>query len=222
MFRKVGYTLGRFLLWLFVLLGVLLGLNTFTYLNFDPTYGFLKLKQEAIATGWYLPFYYSHIFIGGLVLIAGFIQFNRNIRIKFSLVHRRCGYLYVFGILFLAAPGGMVMSFFINRGPMVLLSFITQCSLWIYFTAGAFRKITQRKVGEHEEWMMRSFALTLAAITLRIYIFVGSFYFDLNQPTAYAVLAWSSWVPNILFTEYTILRKVTSGASVTAAEEIRL
>jgi hypothetical protein len=220
MFRTVGYTLSRFFLWLFVLLGVLLGLNTFTYLNFDPAYGFLKLKQEAIATGWYLPFYYSHIFTGGLVLLAGFIQFNRSIRRKFPAIHRACGYFYVFGILLLAAPGGMVMSFFINRGPMVLLSFITQCWLWVYFTAVAFRKITQGKVGEHEEWMMRSFALTLAAITLRIYIFMASFYFDLNQPTAYAVLAWSSWVPNILLVEYTIHRKVTSEPGVTAVQKV--
>ncbi|HYG03975.1 MAG TPA: DUF2306 domain-containing protein, partial [Chryseosolibacter sp.] len=49
--------------------------------------------------------------------------------------------------------------------------------------------------------MWRSFALTFAAITLRVYIFFVSWDVDLTHPAAYATLAWLSWVPNLLVVE---------------------
>jgi hypothetical protein len=114
------------------------------------------------------------------------------------------------GILFFAAPGGIVMSFFIDRGPLVLLSFVVQCSLWVYCTTVALNAIRNRDFQGHEQWMMRSFSLTLAAITLRLYILGVSGIVDLNQPTAYAVLAWLSWLPNFLTAELIIRKKITS------------
>jgi hypothetical protein len=187
---------------LLFVLGTSLTINALTYLNLDSSYGFLKIKQAAVATGVYLPFYYFHVLVGGLILVAGFIQVSKWFRKRYLSFHRKAGYFYVFGILFLAAPGGLVMSFFVDRGPMVLISFLLQCSLWFYFTTVAFIKIKNKDITAHELWMWRSFSLTLAAITLRLYIFFSSFYFDLSQPIAYAIIAWASWVPNLLLVEY--------------------
>ncbi len=48
--------------------------------------------------------------------------------------------------------------------------------------------------------MMRSFALTFAAVTLRLYLIpVGAF--DLPFAPFYTAIAWVSWVPNILAVE---------------------
>ena len=182
-------------------LGVLLAANALSYINFDSHYGFLRLKQEAIATGWYLPFYYSHVLIGGFILVIGFFQLHPASIRKYKSIHRVTGYIYVMGILFLAAPGGLIMSFFIGRGPFVLASFISQAVLWFLFTAIAFEKIRKRDIEAHKQWMWRSFALTFAAITLRVYIFFVSWSFDLSQPAAYATLAWLSWLPNLLAVE---------------------
>jgi uncharacterized membrane protein len=191
-------------LWaILVCLGVALALNALLYLNFDANYKFLKLKQEAIATGWYLPFYYSHVLISAVILLCGFFQVS-GIGRKWIKLHRALGYVYVMGILFFAAPGGFVMSLFIGRGPFVLASFITQGLLWFICTSIAFQKIRQGDIIAHRHWMWRSFALTFAAITLRIYIFISSYSFDLSQPAAYATLAWLSWVPNIVFVEFYI------------------
>jgi hypothetical protein len=217
MIYTVANALGKGLVVLFILLGVILALNTFTYLNFDPAYGFLLLKQEAVATGIYLPFFYCHIFAGGLILLAGFLQFRGSLRASRPGIHRAAGYVYVIGILFFAAPGGLVMSFFINRGPLVLLSFIAQGTLWAYFTGAALTAIRNGQVNAHRRWMVRSFALTAAAITLRIYIFAFSWKVDLNQPAAYAVLAWMSWVPNLGVAEWIIRKKITSRVSTVAA-----
>lgn len=189
-----------------LLLAVSLAFNALSYINFDSGYGFLRLKQQAIATGWYLPFYYSHVLIGGIILVIGLFQLHPLSQKKFRRMHRALGYFYVMGILFFAAPGGLIMSLFIGRGPLVLASFLLQSVLWFYFTAMAFDRIRKRDVIAHRNWMWRSYALTFAAITLRVYIFFVSWSYDLHQPQAYATLAWLSWVPNLLVAEWFIHR----------------
>ncbi|RAW00089.1 DUF2306 domain-containing protein [Pseudochryseolinea flava] len=194
--------IGSYVLFVIVLLlAILLTINTLTYLNFDSRYSFLRIKQEAIATGWYLPAYYAHVLLGGLILLSGFFQLYPNAYRNFPSAHRRLGYFYVMGILFFAAPGGLVMSLFIGRGPVVLTSFLLQTVLWFTFTAIAFDRIRKRQIDAHREWMWRSFALTFAAVTLRIYIYIFSWSFELAQPSAYAVFSWLSWVPNLVVVE---------------------
>jgi uncharacterized membrane protein len=190
-----------------VILAAMLAYNALSYIKFDSQYGFLRLKQQAISTGWYLPFYYSHVLIGGIILLLGIFQLHPFSRTKFTGMHRGLGYVYVMGILFFAAPGGLVMSLFIGRGPWVLSSFLVQSVLWFYFTAMALNRIRQGDVIAHRNWMWRSYALTFAAITLRVYIFFVSWSYDLSQPQAYATLAWLSWVPNLLVAEWFVRKE---------------
>src|SRR6186713_2848541 len=129
----------------FVLIS-LLSWNALTYLNFDFTYGFLRLKQAAIASGWYLPAYYSHVLAAGLILLLGLFQLNTTFSLRWRRLHRFLGKCYAYGILFFAAPGGLVMSFFINRGPWVFTSFVLQCLCWFVFTAWAVKYIRLGKI----------------------------------------------------------------------------
>jgi len=185
-----------------LLLAVPLSINALSYLNLDSEYGFLRLKKDAIATGWYLPAYYAHVLIAAIILLIGFFQIHPTFGLRWRNTHRLLGKIYVGGILFFSAPGGLVMSMFINRGPIVQASFVFQCSLWFIFTWLAYVRIRQRDIQSHRQWILRSFALTLAAITLRIYVFLGSWSFDLAHPTAYATIAWLSWLPNLIICEW--------------------
>jgi uncharacterized membrane protein YozB (DUF420 family) len=183
------------------LLIVSLSLNAFSYFNFDFTYGFLRLKQAAIATGWYLPAYYSHVLAAGAILMIGFFQLNTRWSLRWRSLHRMLGKGYAYGILFFAAPGGLVMSFFINRGPVVLTSFVLQCVCWFVFTSLAVMYIRRGNREEHRRWMWRSYALTFAAVTLRLYVFMFTASVDLSAPEAYGIIAWASWVVNLLVVE---------------------
>lgn len=199
--RAVG-TVIRWLLGVIVLfLVVSLAFNALTYFNFDFRYGFLKLKQEAIATGFYLPAYYSHVLAAGLILLLGLFQLRTTISLRWRRLHKFLGKCYVYGILFFAAPGGLVMSFFINRGPWVLTSFILQSVCWFAFTALAIRAIKHGKVEEHGQWMWRSYALTFAAVTLRLYVFLFTSSYDMSAPEAYGIIAWLSWTVNLIVIE---------------------
>ncbi|HEY9045399.1 MAG TPA: DUF2306 domain-containing protein [Ohtaekwangia sp.] len=204
-------------LFVIVMLGVALAANALSYSNFDPRYNFLRLKQQAIATGWYLPAYYSHVLVGGIILVIGFFQLHPSSIRRFKRLHRFFGYIYVMGILFFAAPGGIVMSLFVDRGPLVLMSFLLQGTLWFWFTALAFDRIRKGDLAAHRAWMWRSYALTFAAITLRVYIFFTSYRYNLSEPGAYATLAWLSWVPNLLVAEIYIRKTVHEATNGRAA-----
>lgn len=195
-------TVIRWLLGIIVLLLVVsLSLNALSYFNFNFTYGFLRLKQAAIATGWYLPAYYAHVLAAGLILVLGLFQLRTTISLRWRKLHRFLGKCYAYGILFFAAPGGLVMSFFINRGPWVLTSFFIQSACWFSFTALAVRAVKKRNIEEHARWMWRSYALTFAAVTLRLYVFLFTSSYDMSAPEAYGIIAWLSWTINLVAVE---------------------
>ncbi|HMV10128.1 MAG TPA: DUF2306 domain-containing protein [Cyclobacteriaceae bacterium] len=203
-------TVIRWLLGIIVLLLVVsLSLNALSYFNFNFTYGFLRLKQAAIATGWYLPAYYSHVLAAGLILILGLFQLRTTLSLRWRKLHRFLGKCYAYGILFFAAPGGLVMSFFINRGVWVLTSFILQSTCWFVFTALAVRAVKTGNIEEHGRWMWRSYALTFAAVTLRLYVFLFTSSYDMSAPEAYGIIAWLSWTVNLIVVEIYLRLKST-------------
>jgi hypothetical protein len=51
--------------------------------------------------------------------------------------------------------------------------------------------------------MIRSFALTFAAVTLRLYL-PASQIAGMPFPAAYSAIAWLCWVPNLLVAEWFI------------------
>ena len=69
---------------------------------------------------------------------------------------------------------------------------------WLFTTAMAYLKIRQRDIQAHRSWMIRSYAVTFAAVTLRIWlgILMGALGWDFEL--AYQTVAWICWVPNLL------------------------
>lgn len=203
-------TVIRWLLGIIVLLLVVsLSFNALSYFNFNFTYGFLRLKQAAIKTGWYLPAYYSHVLAAGLILVLGLFQLRTTLSLRWRKLHRFLGKCYAYGVLFFAAPGGLVMSFFINRGPWVLTSFILQSICWFVFTALAVRAVKKGNIEEHGRWMWRSYALTFAAVTLRLYVFLFTSSYDMSAPEAYGIIAWASWTINLVAVEIYLRLKLS-------------
>jgi uncharacterized membrane protein len=195
---SIAFKLLRYIVFVLILI---LCLGTLQYLSFKPDTAFLKLKQFAVRTGFYLPAFYAHIFGASTILITGFLQFSKRVCNNKPL-HRILGKIYVFGVLFFAAPGAYVMTFFIHRGIGVFISFFLQNSLWVIFTALAWVYIKDRRVDAHIQMMRRSYALAFAAVTLRLYIWVLSvFAHGVAFENNYVIIAILSWVPNLLLVE---------------------
>ncbi|MMZ69505.1 hypothetical protein D1872_323530 [compost metagenome] len=59
--------------------------------------------------------------------------------------------------------------------------------------------------------MTRNYALTFAAVTLRIYLPVSMLIFGLEHfNDYYRVIAWLSWIPNLIVAELILKRQKTS------------
>ncbi|MDB5138127.1 MAG: hypothetical protein JWR12_43 [Mucilaginibacter sp.] len=191
------------LLWYFAFFWVIvLCLGTFLqYFNFKNDSHFLQIKQAAVKTGWYLPAFYFHIIGSSIILLAGFFQFSKKVYNNKPL-HKALGKLYVFGVLFFAAPGAYVMTLFINRGTWVFVSFLIQNTLWVGFTLSAWLLIKNRKIDDHVKMMRRSYSLAFAAVTLRFYIWLFTVFGNgVGFENNYIIIAFISWVPNLLLVE---------------------
>ena len=173
----------------------------YQYIDFKHQSAFLHLKEAAIRTGYYLPAFYCHIIGSSIILLAGFFQFSKKVYNNRPL-HKALGKLYVFGVLFFAAPGAYIMTLFINRGTGVFISFFIQNTLWIIFTAAAWILIKNRKIDDHIRMMRRSYGLAFAAVTLRFYIWLFTIFGNgVDFKYNYIIIAFLSWVPNLLLVE---------------------
>lgn len=171
------------------------------YWDFNHDSYFLHIKETAVKTGWYLPAFYCHIIGSSVILLAGFFQFSKKVYSNKAL-HRALGKLYVFGVLFFAAPGAYVMTLFINRGTGVFISFLLQNTLWVVFTLAAFLLVKNGRIDDHIKMMNRSYALAFGAVTLRFYIWLFTVLGNgVNFHNNYLIIAFLSWVPNLILAE---------------------
>lgn len=178
------------------LLAVLIGFYPGVYLILDEKFGLLTTKSSAILSNvnWQIAFY-THILAGGVSLLIGWTQFVeqwRNTRMQW---HRNIGKLYMLTV-WISSISGFYVAFYATGGWASTLGFSILAVIWFVSTTMAYIKIKQKNFQAHKQWMTYSYACTFAAVTLRIWLpllilSMGDFI------SAYRIVAWLSWVPNI-------------------------
>ncbi|MFN3242534.1 MAG: DUF2306 domain-containing protein [Planctomycetota bacterium] len=151
-----------------------------------------------------------HFVTGGLALIVGIWGFRRDVLVRRRGLHRALGKVYV-GSVLLGGLSGAAMACFAMGGAVPRVGFGLLALGWLGTTAAGWRAIHGsrnqggRDVAAHRRWMVRSYALTCAAITLRIQLGPLAMLLQGFEP-AYRIVAWSAWVPNALFAEWWLRR----------------
>lgn len=186
---------------------------TLPYFAFDDHTAFLRIKQWIIHNPVWKAAFYVHVITSSLCLVAGFTQFSTSILKKFPTIHRFIGLMYVGVILLLSGPSGIIMSLYANGGLLSQAAFTTLSVLWMYFTFMAFHFAKKGNYSEHRNFMVRSFALTLSAITLRAWKFIIVLAIRPQPMDAYMLVAWLGWVPNLLFAEWYIRTRLNAHRS---------
>lgn len=185
---------------------VLMARITLEYWPIRNDAAFLRIKQQYLGIKhWELAFW-VHVFTSMLPLLAGFTQFAPWILRKQPRVHRTMGRVYVITVCFITGPASLIMAFYANGGITSRIAFATLALLWLGTTAMGWRTVLQRKWQAHREWMIRSYALTLSAITLRAWKLVIVLAFEPRPMDAYRIVAWLGFVPNLLLAEWLIRR----------------
>lgn len=179
----------------------------FQYTAFRDDIGFLELKQQYVHNPVWRVAFYIHVFSSILTLAAGFTQFSKGVLAHHPKLHRIIGRIYAWDILLINFPTGMVLAV-TALGPLPSkLAFVTLDCLWMWFTYKGVMLARQRKFVEHKQYMMRSYALTCSAITLRLYNTFLTPLLHIDPVMAYTFFAWMGFVPNLLFVEWIIRRK---------------
>ena len=181
----------------FLYFAQLMVLITLQYVPLNYEVSFLQLKSE-ISLFHYRIAFFTHVYSSIFVLLLGFVQFIPLIRKKHKKTHRFIGILYVLIVLFLAAPSGLVMGYYGNGGIYSQLSFCLQAILWFVFTLLAFRYAKNREYTKHFDYMLYSYALTLSAITLRLFKWIIVGVWELPPMDTYKIVVWLGWMFNLI------------------------
>ena len=203
--RRFGFNLMFYVLLVFF--SFLLLKITLQYVPIQYDVAFLRVKQSYLPIWWWRISFFVHVFTSMLVLIAGFTQFSGVILRRFPRVHRIMGYVYITVLLGITGPASFVMALYANGGITSRLAFTTLALLWWFTTFRALLAVRKRDFVQHRNYMWRSYALTLSAVTLRAWKYVIVWAFHPPPMDVYRLVAWLGFVPNLLLVEWWLCSK---------------
>lgn len=148
---------------------------------------------------------YAHIIGGPLALVLAPFQLWRGLRAARPRLHRAMGYAYVASVL-LAGAGALLMLPHFLGSPFAATGFAALAVLWIGFTLRGVALARAGARAAHRRFMLRSVALTLAAVTLRL-IMAPLMEQGWTVVETYEVTAWAAWLPNLALMEIYVRRK---------------
>ncbi len=138
-----------------------------------------------------------HALFGATALLLGPFQFIGRLRQNRPRLHRWVGRFYAAACL-LAGLAALAAAPFASGGPVAGLGFGLLGLAWIVTTGWAWIAAVRRDFAAHQRLMIYSFALTFAAVTLRIQIPAGIAFFGFPDYTSLSPwLAFTAWLPNI-------------------------
>ncbi|MFC5407251.1 DUF2306 domain-containing protein [Cohnella soli] len=169
-----------------------------------------KLKEMSLSDFWYVVLY-VHIVGSIAAMVVGWSQFIRKWRAKSRGLHKAIGKIYAAGVL-LGGLSGIYLAFYASGGPVATAGFLLLAIAWLYtMLRGVKAIVTNGDRTAHRRWMMRSYALTFAAVMLRIYVPICMMIFGNDAfNDYYRIIAWLCWVPNLIFVEWLIRRRTAN------------
>ncbi|NOU96744.1 DUF2306 domain-containing protein [Paenibacillus sp. LMG 31456] len=172
----------------------------------------IKLRNPDFHLDPWIYALYTHIVTAVLALVIGPFQlFLKPRGTKPLSRHRLLGIVYV-GAVTISGLVNLYLSMYATGGWISGLGFLLLDILWVGATWISVFKILEKNTQAHKEWMLRSYALTFAAVTLRIWLPLLIVIYHGSFVQAYQVVAWLCWIPNLLFIEAMIrLRSKRSG-----------
>jgi uncharacterized membrane protein len=148
----------------------------------------------------------AHTFFGPIALTLGLVNLLPAMRQRRRWpVHRWLGRIYLISSIVLGLAG-LSLSFHAVGGVGPRTAFALLALATLGTSIMGYRSIRARNLRPHREWMLRSYALVFAAVTLRIWMPILATAYQGQFVPAYRWAAWLCWVPNVVFVEWIIRR----------------
>ena len=109
---------------------------------------------------------FFHAAGGAIALVVGALQFSTRLRERRPALHRWLGRMYLAGVL-VAAPVATYLGF-THALAVMATGTAVQSSLWVLTTLMAIRAARNQNFEVHQQWAIRSYAVTLLFVANRI------------------------------------------------------
>ncbi|MGG4454589.1 DUF2306 domain-containing protein [Brevibacillus porteri] len=185
----------------------------FPYLTLDPANSRITIIPGTVQ----YPLLVAHIVSAFIALLTGFFQFVDRIRLKKPRLHRFLGRVYVYSVFI----SGLLSlgSIFYAENFLKATSFLILSLAWLFTCWKGYRTAINRQYEEHRKWMVRSFGMTLVAISARLlvpvllllYYILHGFSLPHGMETVIGevlnVNIWAGLILNFVIVEWAILKK---------------
>lgn len=147
-------------------------------------------------------FFYAHITFGLVSLALGpFLLINRNE--KTEKLHRNFGIFYA-ATIFINTLIVPYLAIFATGGLPTGIAFLTLAVAWFATTWVGVWRMIQKEYQLHQEWMLRSYVLTMVFVTFRILVTIISMSFQVSNDVAFPVSISLAIVVNLVIVEILI------------------
>ncbi|HTK06374.1 MAG TPA: DUF2306 domain-containing protein [Ktedonobacteraceae bacterium] len=178
------------------------------YITFNPAVSRIPLNPAA---AWHFTIHAIHAITGGTALLVGPFQFLNRFRVRYPAAHRVMGRIYMICVA-IGSLAALYSAFVSLDGFVAQVGFVFLAIIWFYSVLQAYRAIRRGNIQLHRIWMIRNYALTFAAVILRIWLFSGIAYLVATHnyhgsPTytpVYVSAVWFSWTSTLIFAEWFI------------------
>jgi hypothetical protein len=153
------------------------------------------------------PFLALHVIGGVTALMLGPIQLIARVRDRMPQIHRMNGRIYALACA-IGAPAGFMLAIGTQAGKFAAVGFAIPAILWPIFTILGVHFAIERDFDRHRVWMLRSYAITANAITLRLMLPAAGI-LGLPFMASYSVIAWLGWIVNLVIVEIYLRRRST-------------
>ncbi|MDF1667148.1 MAG: DUF2306 domain-containing protein [Planctomycetota bacterium] len=174
--------------------------STFHYYGPAENIGFFFDKGELSVTPLWRTAFYLHVSTSMLCLVCGPLLVSNLLLKKSKRVHRILGWAYVGTLFCWAAPSGLVLAIYAMGGLAGKLGFLTIWVLWIVTTAKGVQAVRRGQIDKHIVWMIRSYALTLSALSFRVFHLLLP-YLEITDEASYIGAVWLSLLTSIIHGE---------------------
>jgi hypothetical protein len=193
---QTGTHRGGAALWIVLVLALGVGLFSYRYLLPTPPLGAPQPLANAFTRYGVLT---VHAGLAATALLIGPLQFFAWVRTRHPRWHRRIGTAYVICCL-VGGAAGFLLALGATEGPIAAAGFGSLAVAWVLTTANAWRLVRARDYVRHRRWMIRSYALTFAAVTLRLYLPILPLA-HIDFDAGYRAISFLCWIPNLIVVE---------------------
>ncbi|MEH7331085.1 DUF2306 domain-containing protein [Neobacillus drentensis] len=167
-----------------------------------------KLENPHFHYNTWKVLFFFHITTGSIALILGPFQLLKASR-KNIKIHRTLGKIYATSIL-LSVPAGIYLAFYATGGIGATIGFLILDALWFLTTFIGLKRIRERKIQSHQEWMLRSYAITLVFVTFRFLVPIFMFILHLGFAISFPLAVIVGIIINLFLSER-YLKKIRKG-----------